>query len=97
MNCYKPADMRGYTERIDEWMRRRIRMVFWEKWQRVRTRYRNLRRLGITISNAKILAFSRKGYWRTAASPIMTTALSNQRLERAGFQFFSSYYSKSAA
>ena len=97
VNYYRLADMTNYLKSIDEWMRRRIRMVFWKKWKRVRTRRRNLLKLGITNSNAGILACSRKGYWRIAGSPIMATALSNQRLEKAGFQFFSSYYSKSVA
>lgn len=95
VNYYKLADMGEYLKSIDEWMRRRIRMVFWKKWKRVRTRWRNLLTLGISNRNAGILANSRKGYWRIAASPIMNTALSNQRLERAGFQFFYSYYRKS--
>ena len=95
VNYFKLADMGKYLKDIDEWMRRRIRMVFWKKWKRVRTRWRNLLKLGISSTNAGILANSRKGYWRIAASPTMNTALSNQRLEKAGFQFFYSYYCKS--
>ena len=97
VNYHKLADMGTYLQSIDEWMRRRIRMVFWKKWKRVRTRWRNLLKLGISYRNAGILANSRKGYWRIAASPILKTALSNQRLEKAGFQFFHSYYRKSVA
>lgn len=94
------ADMGAYLQSIDEWMRRRIRMVFWnlwKKWKRVRTRWRNLLKPGISNRNAGILANSRKGYWRIASSPILQTALSNQRLEKAEFQFFYSYYRKSVA
>ena len=83
VNYYKLADMGKYLQSIDEWMRRRIRMVFWKKWKRVRTRWRNLLKLGTSNRNAGILANSRKGYWRIASSPILQTALSNQRLERA--------------
>ena len=54
-------------------------------------------KLGVSNSNAGILACSPKGYWRIADSPIMKTALSNEKLEKAGFQFFYSYYSKSVA
>ena len=97
MNYYKLADMGTYLQSIDEWMRRRIRMVFWKKWKRVRTRWRNLLKLGISNRNAGILANSRKGYWRIASSPTLQTALSSQRLERAGFQFCYSYYRKSVA
>ena len=97
VNYYKLADMGKYLQSIDEWMRRRIRMVFWKKWKRVRTRWRNLLKLGTSNRNAGILANSRKGYWRIASSPILQTALSNQRLEKAEFQFFYSYYRKSVA
>ena len=72
-------------------------MVFWKKWKKVRTRWRNLLKLGISNRNAGILANSRKGYWRIASSSILQTALSNQRLEKAEFQFFCSYYRKSVA
>lgn len=97
VNYYKLASMANYLKGIDEWMRRRIRMVFWKKWKRVRTRWRNLRKLGVPNANAGILACSRKGYWRIADSPILKTALSNEKLEKAGFQYFYSYYSKSVA
>ena len=97
VNYYKLADMGAYLQSIDERMRKRIRMVFWKKWKRVRTRWRNLLKLGISNRNAGILANSRKGYWRIASSPILQTALSNKRLEKAGFQFFYSYYRKTVA
>ena len=97
VNYFKLADMRQLLENTDEWMRRRIRMVFWKKWKRIRTRYKNLRKLGISESNAGILANSRKGYWRISSSPILKTALSNQRLEKAGFQMSYPYYKSVAA
>lgn len=92
VNYYRLADMKTLLEGTDEWMRRRIRMVFWKKWKRVRTRYRNLRKLGTSTRNAGILANTRKGYWRTASSPILNAALSNERLVKAGFQMFLPYY-----
>ena len=88
VNYYKLADMGTYLQSVDEWVRRRIRMVSWKKWKRVRRRWRNLLKLGISNANAGILANSRKGYWRIAASPILQKALSNRRLERAEFHFF---------
>ena len=91
VNYYRLADMKKLLENTDEWMRRRIRMVFWKRWKRVRTRYRNLRKLGISERNAGILANTRKGYWRIARSPILNMALSNVRLGKS-FQFFAPYY-----
>ncbi len=92
VNYYRLANMGSWLKQIDEWMRRRIRMVFWKRWKRVKTRYHNLEKLGISHSNAGILANSRKGYWRIARSPILNVALSNERMEKDGFQYFFSYY-----
>ena len=97
VNYFRLADMRQLLEGTDQWMRRRIRMVFWKKWKRVRTRYRNLRKLGVTERNAGILANTRKGYWRIAGSPILNAALTDERLEKGGFQMFYSYYKSVAA
>lgn len=97
VNYYKLADMKKLLQSTDEWMRRRIRMVFWKKWKRVRTRYRNLRKLGISHENALMTAWCRRGYWFVARTPVMHTALSNARLERAGFVSLSGYYKSVAA
>ena len=97
VNYYKLADMKNLLRDTDEWMRRRIRMVFWKKWKRVRTRYRNLRKLGISHGNALMTAWCRRGYWFVASTPVMQTALSNARLERAGFVSLSGYYKSVAA
>ncbi|MDD6042491.1 MAG: group II intron maturase-specific domain-containing protein [Eubacteriaceae bacterium] len=61
VNYYKLADMGTYLQSVDEWMRRRIRMVFWKKRKRVRRRWRNLLKLGISNANAGILAKLQKG------------------------------------
>ena len=92
VNYFKLADRGQWLKGIDQWMRRRIRMVFWKKWKRVRTRYRNLRQLGIDYGHALELAASRKAYWRNARTPTLHTALSNERLTAAGFPFFYNYY-----
>lgn len=91
VSYFRLADMGGLLLQPDEWMRRRIRMVFLKKWKRVRTRYRNLRRPGLSHNEALTLAASRKGYWRNARTPNMNQALPNKRLQAAGFPFFYSY------
>ncbi len=85
VNYYKLADMWRFLERTDEWFRRRIRMVIWKRWKRVKTRYRNLRYLGISHEDAMAQANSRKGLWRSAKTPVIDQALNNERLARNGF------------
>ena len=59
---------------------------------KVRTRCHNLKKLGLNHDEAMKLAGSRKGYWRLSKSPNLNIAISNKRLEQAGYLFFSSYY-----
>ena len=85
MNYFKLADAKGLIRRLDEWIRSRIRMVTWKRWKKTRTRFENLRRLGIEVEQAWMWANTRKGYWRTAHSPILLMSLPNKRLKRAGY------------
>ena len=87
VNYYKLADMWKLLAKTDEWLRRRIRMIILKKWKRVRTKYKNLRQLGISHENALRQANSRKGLWCSAETPVIHQALNNERLERNGFTF----------
>lgn len=64
-------------ERLDKWLRRRLRQVRWKEWKRPQTRYRNLRALGIPDRDARSWAASQKGYWRVAGSWPLQRALPN--------------------
>ena len=93
VNHFKLADMKKLLKEMDEWTRSRIRMVTWKRWKRVRTRFKNLKRAGLDEERAWMWANTRKGYWRTAHSPILSIALSNERFKRAGYLSFVACYS----
>lgn len=92
VNYFKLADMKNLLKATDEWLRRRIRMVIWKQWRRVRTRYTMLRKLGQNHDTALKFACTRKGYWRIANSQILSTTVTNARLKQAGYTFFSEHY-----
>ena len=92
VNYFKLADMKQLLKSTDQWMRRRIRMIFWKQWKRVRTRFANLKSFGIRVQQAWEYANTRKGYWRTSNSPILSKSLGNNTLKELGFLFFSDYY-----
>ena len=94
INYFKLADMKSILLRIDEWYRRRLRMVIWKQWKRIRTRIANLVKLGVKKSKAYEWANTRKGYWHTANSFILTTTITKVRLQTAGYVFLSDYYLK---
>ena len=85
INYFKLADAKKLIAKLDEWIRSRIRMVTWKRWKRVRTRYSNLKRLGINKERAWMWANTRKGYWRIAHSPILCRALSNDKFKNVGY------------
>lgn len=92
VNYFKLADMKSYLERIDEWLRVRLRTLIWKSWKTISNRYRNLQKLGVTERNAGIMANTRKGYRRSADSLIVKLAISKENLNRAGYMFFLDYY-----
>lgn len=97
VNYFKLADMKALLKEIDKWMRRRIRMVYWKQWKRVRTRFNRLRSLGIAEDKAWEYANTRKGHWRISNSPILSKSLRNRVLQRFGCIFFSDYYQQVTA
>jgi group II intron reverse transcriptase/maturase len=94
VNYFKLADMKTLLLVIDEWYRRRLRMVIWKQWKRVRTRLRNLIKLGLPKYKAWQYANTRKGCWNTSSSPILQRTLTNARLNAAGYLFFTDYFRK---
>ncbi len=91
---FKLADMKDLLIRVDEWFRRRLRMVIWKQWKRVKTKGKNLIKLGINKYKAWEWANTRKGYWRIAHSWILATTITTERLRIAGYVFFSDCYRK---
>jgi group II intron reverse transcriptase/maturase len=91
---FKFADMKSLLGRTDEWLRRRLRMCLWKSWKNIKTRFKNLVRCGINKVKAWQYANTRKGYWHTANSPILTTSVSNDNLRKAGYVLLSDVYVK---
>lgn len=92
VNYFKIADMKNLMTETDEWLRRRIRMIYWKQWKKIKTRFRQLKHFGIDEEKAWQFANTRKGYWRISNSPILNRSLNNQTLGKLGYIFFSDYY-----
>lgn len=91
---FKLADMDSILIEIDKWYRRRLRMVIWKQWKRIKTKWANLVKLGINKYKAYEWANTRKGYWHTAKSFILDRTITKERLRLAGYFFFLDYYRK---
>ncbi|MGL6063541.1 MAG: group II intron reverse transcriptase/maturase, partial [Fusobacteriaceae bacterium] len=86
------ADMKILTLELDGWLRRRIRMCYWKQWKKIRNRQKNLVKLGIKKNKAWEYANTRKSYWRTAGSFILSTSLTNEYLSNQGLKSINERY-----
>ena len=93
INHFRYADMKGLMEELDEWLRHRIRAVYWKQWKKVRTRYKMLRALHLPEWKVHELANCRKGTWR--AAKMLNTALTKTIIvDRLGYPSLSAHYLK---
>ena len=93
VNYFWMADMKKTAQTLDEGLRRRIRMCFWKQWEKIRTKHDNLVKLGIETHKAWEYANTRKSYWHSANSPILSRTLTNEHLRKIGFITVAQRYS----
>jgi RNA-directed DNA polymerase len=89
---FQIADIKSTCKKLDELLRSRVRKLFWQKWQKTKTRMRNLIKLGVSKWRAYQWANTSKGACRTAHSPILLKSLNNEVLAKKGLPSFYQKY-----
>lgn len=84
VNYFRIADMKKLLRGIDENIRRKLRVIIWKQWKKIRKRYTCLRKLGITHRDAYVTANSRRGYYHMAHTCVLEKAISKERLNKRG-------------
>jgi RNA-directed DNA polymerase len=79
-DCQTPSVLQS----LETWLRRRLRSVVWKQWKRGRTRFRELRKRGVSKELAAQTAGSPHGPWRLANSPALHIALPNAYFVQLG-------------
>lgn len=92
INYYGVAKAAARIKELEEWLRRRLRACIWKQWKKVKTKGRNLMKLGVPQYKAWEYANTRKGYWRISNSPILNTTLNNRYLESLNYKSISKRY-----
>ena len=90
VNYFKLADMKRMLREVDEWLRHRIRAIYWKQWKRVRTRIRKLRGFNLPEWVVFEIANCRKGIWRSAI--VLNRVLTNERIASLGYMSLTDYY-----
>ncbi len=92
VNYFVIAKAKSIMQKLDEMVRTRLRMGIWNSWKRIRTKIRNLIRLGVSKQKAYMWGNSSKRYCNIAHSPILTTTLNDGYWTKEGYVGFSKYY-----
>ena len=94
INYFKIADMKKLMTKISEHLRHRLRMCIWKYWKKPKTKYKALRKLGISEYNSYMVANTRRGYYWVASTVVLHMAISNKRLKQKGLVFPLAHYQK---
>ena len=92
VNYFAMADMKQLLRSTDEWLRRKIRAIYWKQWKEIKTRYRMIKKFGIPEWKVHELANCRKGIWRSAI--MLNSVLTNKVIVNLGFMSMADYYLK---
>ena len=92
LNYYGIASMKSNMNEVNGWLYHRIRMCIWKQWKCVRTRYRNLKVMGVPKDLAWKAANSRRGYWFTTHTVVMNMAMTKERLINSGLYDLATAY-----
>ena len=84
MGYYRLSEYYRPIPRLDEWIRRRVRMCYLKQWRKPRSRIRNLIRLGVSLKLSIYIGLSSKGYYRLAKTKAVQIGLNNEWLKQQG-------------
>lgn len=94
VNYFRIAKMKTVLAEIDQKLRKRIRIIIWKQWKKIRTRYEALRKLGADHKNAFSTANCRKGYQYVCGTVTINSAISNRRLKQRGLISLLDHFNK---
>lgn len=84
INYFRLSDVNGVFDDLDQWLRRRLRVIIWRQAKRARTRMRMLRSRGIGEQRAKASTSNGHGPWWNAGASHMNQAFPVRYFQSAG-------------
>jgi RNA-directed DNA polymerase len=94
LNYFRLANITSKLQRVDSWLRNRIRYCIWHDWKKPERKRKNLIQLGVPYGKAYAYSRTRKGGWAIAQSPILQTTITLERLRKRGYESMEVYYQK---
>ena len=85
VNYFRIADMKWLLlSEIDPNIRRKLRVIIWKQWKKIKKRYTCLRKLGASHYDAFMTANCRRGYYFIGNTWVIKQAISKERLNKRG-------------
>lgn len=94
VNYFGMADMKSLLQSNDEWLRHRIRAIYWKQWKKVKTKFKELKKLGVEKEKAWICVNMRNRNWYCSGYFVLQTAFNNKKLCELGYPTFTEFYLK---
>ena len=82
VNYYRLADAKSILEQLDEWIRRRLRLILWRQWKRRWTRRNKLIAAGLSEQRAVESAFNDRGPWWNSGASHMNQAITKRYFQK---------------
>jgi len=74
INYFGQAEVKGFAEELDSWIRRRLRLILWRQWKRSKTRYKKLLMAGLSKERARKSSANGHGPWWNSGASHMNDA-----------------------
>jgi RNA-directed DNA polymerase len=94
ISYFKCSEVKGVFEELDGWLRRKIRVLYWRRWKKPKTRERKLKQLGIEAERAWKSANNGRGPWWNAGASHMNHAIPTRYLRNLGLVSFMEEYQR---
>lgn len=94
VNYFRIAEMKWLMTGLDGNIRRKLRVIIWKQWKKIRKRYTKLRKLGIGHRDAYVTANSRRGLYHVAHTRVLEKAISKDKLNKRGLVNMLDHYLK---
>ena len=83
-NYFRLSEVKTTFEKLDGWIRRRLRCILWRQWKRPRTRQKKLEQLGLSKERAWKSSMNGRGPWWNSGASHMNQALPKRYFDKRG-------------
>ena len=93
---FRLSQVKKVFEELDQWIRRKLRLILWRQWKKPRTRAKKMIERGIERVKAYTFAYNGRGPWWNAGASHMNAAVPVKWLNRQGLMSLLTEYQRLA-